>query len=143
LHEEVAMQAVEREIVVGGSVADAWRAVIESDWLGEEAHVEPVPGGEVAARGRSGFVEEADPPRRLCFWWRSGDADATRVEIELEELDEGTRVRVIESRPLQLLDAYGADLGALFGVQRPAAPEGMAVRAHSAEPSACGLAVLG
>jgi uncharacterized protein YndB with AHSA1/START domain len=127
LHKEDRMQAVEREIVVRGSVAEAWRAVVESDWLGEQARVDPTPGGEVSARGRSGFVEEADPPRRLCFWWSAEDEDATRVEIELEELDAGTRVRVVESRPLQLLDAYGPDLGAALGVRRPGAPEALAL----------------
>jgi uncharacterized protein YndB with AHSA1/START domain len=121
------METVEREVVVAGTAEDAWRAVVESDWLGEDARVDPTPGGEVEARDRSGFVEEADPPRRLSFWWRTGDEDATRVEIELEECDEGTLVRVVESRPLQLLDAYGPELELALGVRRPAAPEALAV----------------
>jgi uncharacterized protein YndB with AHSA1/START domain len=129
LHKEDAVEAVEREIVVAGSPEEAWRAVVELDWLGEEAQVEPVPGGQVSARDRTGFVEEVDPPRRLAFWWGAPDEDATRVEIELEGTDEGTRVRVVESRPLQLLDAYGADLGAVFGAAgpRPGMPEALAI----------------
>jgi uncharacterized protein YndB with AHSA1/START domain len=121
------MRAVEREIVVAATAEEAWRAVVESDWLGDGTRVDPTPGGEVSSRDRRGFVEEVDPPRRLCFWWRAGDEDATRVEIELDELDEGTRVRVVESRPLQLLDGYGPDLGAVLGARRPGAPEALAL----------------
>jgi uncharacterized protein YndB with AHSA1/START domain len=107
--EEARMDTIEREIVVGGTPEEAWRAVVESDWLGEDACVDPRPGGEVEGGGRRGFVEEADAPRRLTFWWRADDEDATRVEIDLEEQEDGTLVRVTESRPLALLDLYGAD----------------------------------
>jgi uncharacterized protein YndB with AHSA1/START domain len=107
---------VEREIVVPATPEDAWRAVIGSDWL---AQIDPVPGGEVEGDGGTGFVEEADAPRRLSFWWGE---DVTRVEIELEPVEDGTRVRVVESRPLAVLDAYGSDLGAAIGgVQGPQA----------------------
>jgi uncharacterized protein YndB with AHSA1/START domain len=134
------MNEVEREIVVPGTPEEAWRAVVESDWLGEEVRIEARPGGEVAAREpggeegcaghasgeeggvqRRGFVEEADPPHRLVFWWNAEDEDATRVEIDLEQVADGTRVRVVESRPLAVLDAYGSDLGAAIGVRGPQA----------------------
>jgi uncharacterized protein YndB with AHSA1/START domain len=121
------METVEREIVVGGDADETWRAVLESDWLGDDVRVDPRPGGEVQARERSGFVEEADAPRRLAFWWRAGDEDATRVEIELEEREEGTLVRVVESRPLQLLDAYGPELELALGVRQPGTPEMLAL----------------
>jgi len=107
---------VEREILVPATPEDTWRAIVESDWLG---HVDPRPGGPVEAGEREGFVEEADAPRRLTFWWRAQGEDATRVEIELEEAEEGTRVRVVEARPLAVLDVYGSDLGAAIG-----APQG-------------------
>ena len=116
MHEEV-----EREIVVPATPEEAWQAVIESDWLGEPAQIDPRPGGEVAGGGRQGFVEEADPPRRLSFWWRAEGGDATRVEVELEETGDGTRVRVLETRPLAVLDAYGSDLGAAIGARGPQA----------------------
>jgi uncharacterized protein YndB with AHSA1/START domain len=106
---------VERETVVGAPLEEAWRAVIESDWLGERSQLDPTPGGDVSGGGRSGFVEEVDAPRRLSFWWRADGEDATRVEVELEEAEDGTRVRVVESRPLAVLDAYGSDLGAAIG----------------------------
>ena len=65
---------------------------------------------------RDGFVEEAEAPRRLVFWWSAPGEDATRVEIDLDETDDGTRVRVTESRPLEILD--GRDLAVEFGLER-------------------------
>ena len=111
-------EEVEREIVVPAAPEDAWRAVTESGWLGR---IDPTPGGEVSGSGRSGFVDEADAPRRLSFWWSAEGEDATRVEIELEEQEAGTLVRVVESRPLAVLDAYGSDLGAAIGARGPSA----------------------
>jgi uncharacterized protein YndB with AHSA1/START domain len=110
------MDTIEREIVVGGTPEEAWRAVVESGWLGEDATVDPRPGGEVEGGERRGFVEEADAPRRLAFWWSADDEDATRVEIDLEEREDGTLVRVTESRPLALLDLYGPEV--VLGVRR-------------------------
>jgi uncharacterized protein YndB with AHSA1/START domain len=116
MHDEV-----ERETVVPGTPEEAWRAVIESGWLGEPAQLDPTPGGDVSGGGRTGFVEEVDAPRRLSFWWRAEGEDATRVEIELEEAEDGTRVRVVETRPLAVLDGYGSDLGAAIGAYGPQA----------------------
>ena len=122
MHDEV-----ERETVVAGTPEEAWRAVIESGWLGEAAQLDPTPGGDISAGERTGFVEDVDAPRRLSFWWAAEGEDATRVEVELEEAEGGTRVRVIETRPLAVLDAYGSDLGAAIG-----APSGPQMTAASA-----------
>ena len=122
MHDEV-----ERETMVPGTPEEAWQAVIESGWLGEAAQLDPTPGGDVTAGGRTGFVEEVDAPRRLSFWWAADGQDATRVEVELEETERGTRVRVVETRPLAVLDAYGSDLGAAIG-----APSGPQMTAASA-----------
>jgi uncharacterized protein YndB with AHSA1/START domain len=119
------MHEVEREMVVPGTPEEAWRAVVESDWLGEDVRIDPRRDGEVSVGDeggeRRGFVEEADPPSRLVFWWSEPGAEGSRVEIKLDEVDEGTRVRVVESRPLALLDAYGSDLGAAIGIRGPQA----------------------
>jgi uncharacterized protein YndB with AHSA1/START domain len=115
------MHEVERETVVPATPPEAWRAVTESSWLGEGVRIEPRPGGDVSGGGREGFVEEAEPPRRLVFWWRAAGGDATRVEIELRPAGDRTRVRVVESRPLAVLDAYGSDLGAAIGARGPTA----------------------
>jgi uncharacterized protein YndB with AHSA1/START domain len=131
------MHEVEREVLVPGTPEETWRAVVESDWLGEDVRIDPRPDGEVGVRDpageespsdpagqdrvRHGFVEEADPPHRLVFWWSEPGDEGSRVEITLEHEDEGTRVRVVESRPLAILDAYGTDLGTAIGIRGPQA----------------------
>jgi uncharacterized protein YndB with AHSA1/START domain len=114
---------VERELVLPASPEEVWESLAEPEWLGAGAHVELRPAGEVRAGSRTGFVEWADAPRGLAFWWSEEGEEATRVEIGLEEVEEGTRVSVIESRPLALLDAVGPDLHLHLGVQRRGTPE--------------------
>jgi uncharacterized protein YndB with AHSA1/START domain len=109
-----------REITLPATAEEVWRSLSEPTWLGEDASIDLRPNGEVRAGERTGFVEEADEPRRLVFWWSEPGADATRVELELAEEDEETRVRVVESHPLALLDLYGAQIvDALPGPQQP------------------------
>jgi uncharacterized protein YndB with AHSA1/START domain len=104
---------VERELTVPNGVEEVWRSLVEPGWLGENASIELHEAGEVRAGERRGFVEEADAPRRLVFWWSDPGEEATRVEIDLAESDDGTCVRVIESRPLAILD--GRDLAVELG----------------------------
>jgi uncharacterized protein YndB with AHSA1/START domain len=104
---------VERELTVPEEVDEVWRSLAEPDWLGENASIELREAGEVRVGERDGFVEEADAPRRLVFWWSAPGDDATRVEIDLDETEDGTCVRVIESRPLEILD--GRDLAVELG----------------------------
>jgi uncharacterized protein YndB with AHSA1/START domain len=106
---------VERELTVPEEAEEVWRTLAEPDWLGEDASIELREAGEVRAGEREGFVEEADAPRRLVFWWSAPDEEASRVEIDLEECEDGTCVHVIESRPLAILD--GRDLAVEFGGQ--------------------------
>ena len=103
-------KAVERELLVPEPPEEVWRSLAEPGWLGEDAVIELRPAGEVRAGERSGFVEEADAPRRLVFWWSEPGEEASRVELDLEEAEEGTRVRVTESRPLEILTVRGRDL---------------------------------
>jgi uncharacterized protein YndB with AHSA1/START domain len=104
---------VERELTVPEEAEEVWRSLAQPEWLGEDASIELREAGDVRAGERDGFVEEADAPRRLVFWWSAPDEDATRVEIDLHETEDGTRVRVTESRPLEILD--GRDLAVEFG----------------------------
>jgi uncharacterized protein YndB with AHSA1/START domain len=104
---------VERELTVPEEAEEVWRSLAQPEWLGEDASIELREAGDVRAGERDGFVEEADAPRRLVFWWSEPDEDATRVEIDLDETQDGTRVRVTESRPLEILD--GRDLAVEFG----------------------------
>jgi uncharacterized protein YndB with AHSA1/START domain len=115
---------VERELVVPDEPERVWESLAEPEWLGEDASIELEPAGEVRAGERSGFVEEAEAPRRLSFWWSTEGEESTRVELELLPDADGTRVRVVESRPLALLDAVGAELEHdLRSASRPGTPE--------------------
>jgi uncharacterized protein YndB with AHSA1/START domain len=121
------------ELTVPASAEDTWEALTEperlADWLAEDAELELRPGGELTVRvddeERSGFFEEVEPPRRLVFWWGPDGEEPTRVEIELEPVDDGTRVLVVESRPLRVLDARGIEVESWLGGGSPqmGAPE--------------------
>jgi uncharacterized protein YndB with AHSA1/START domain len=99
-----------REITLPATAEEVWRSLEEPAWLGEDARIELHPDGEVCAGERTGFVEEVEEERRLVFWWAPPNEDSTRVEIELDEDDGVTHVRVVESRPLAMLDLYGAEI---------------------------------
>ena len=113
-------QTVERELTVPDEPEEVWRSLAEPEWLGEDATIDLREAGEVRAGDRDGFVEQADKPRRLVFWWSAPGDEATRVEIELDQTDDGTRVRVAESRPLAILD--GRDLAIEFGTSGGTGP---------------------
>ena len=104
---------VERELTVAEDAEDVWRSLAEPGWLGEDATIELREAGDVRAGEKTGFVEEADAPRRLVFWWSDPGEEATRVEIDLDEDEGGTHIRVTESRPLAILD--GRDLAIELG----------------------------
>src|SRR5262245_9829594 len=97
-------ELVERELTVPEEIEEVWRSLAEPEWLGEDASIERAEAGTVRAGDRTGFVEEVDAPRRLVFWWSEPDEEASRVELDLDETDIGTRIRVTESRPLAILD---------------------------------------
>ena len=104
-------KAVERELVVPETPEEVWHSLAEPAWLGKDASIELEPAGEVRAGERSGFVEEADEPHRLVFWWSApDDEESSRVELDLDEVEGGTRVRVTESRPLEILTLRARDL---------------------------------
>jgi uncharacterized protein YndB with AHSA1/START domain len=116
--QETSERSVEREIHVPATREETWQALTDPerlrDWLAEEAELDLRPGGDLVVRTdgetREGFFEEVSEPERLVFWWAERDAELSRVEVELEEIDEGTRVRVVEARPLVSLEAVGAGI---------------------------------
>jgi len=130
------METVAREVTVPAPPDEVWPAVTESDelssWFGARVELEPEPGGRGVFRWPDGVerhavVEAVDPERRLAFRWlpfqRTADGDvvavpATRVEILLDPVPDGTRVRVIE----QAVFSHGTSL-----------------RARSAEPMLAGV----
>jgi uncharacterized protein YndB with AHSA1/START domain len=100
-----------------------WRALTDpewlSQWLADSVEIDLVPGGEarfvVEGQTRSGWVEEVCPPTddgigHISFWWQGDEEAASRVCLEIEPGAEGTRLRVTEARPLEILDLVGIPL---------------------------------
>lgn len=107
---------IERELELDAPVDEVWDAITGDGWLADEVQLDLSPGGEAAFSSedgtRSGWVEEVLAPSRLTFWWSAGDQPASRVELTLvPDEDGGTRLRVVESRPLEVLDLVGIPLG--------------------------------
>ena len=114
------MDAVEREVTVTATPGEVWPAVTQSDevsaWFGADAQLEVRPGGRGVFRWRDGterhvVVEDVEPPRRLSFRWLPFQRTAageivtlpsTRVEIILDAVPGGTRVRVVEQPAFSL-----------------------------------------
>jgi uncharacterized protein YndB with AHSA1/START domain len=98
---------VERCVEVDAAASEVWEAVVDpdvlSEWLNAEVDMDVQPGGAarfVTPDGRRlGLVEEVVPERRLVFsWWPTpGFGRTSRVEIELDEVEDGTVVRVVET----------------------------------------------
>jgi uncharacterized protein YndB with AHSA1/START domain len=93
---------VTREIELPAPPAEVWEALTDprrlEEWFATEVELDPAPGGHGLFRWADGeerhaIVEEVDPERRFTFAWD----DEGRVEIELEEVDGGTRVLVTET----------------------------------------------
>ncbi|HXO07054.1 MAG TPA: SRPBCC domain-containing protein [Solirubrobacteraceae bacterium] len=119
---------IERELSLPASVADVWRAITDpqwlSGWLADDVELELLPGGEasftIGDEVRTGWVEEVSAPAAdrdggtgcLAFWWARDDEPASRVELVITETsDARTRLRVVETRPLEILDLVGVPLG--------------------------------
>jgi uncharacterized protein YndB with AHSA1/START domain len=124
---------IERRIELPTSLELAWQAVTDPDWLAlwlaDEIHLDPRPGGEarfqIGSETRTGWIEELCPPDdrsagRMAFWWAVDEEPASRVELTLTEIEsDRTLLRVVESRPLDVLDLVGTPLpghrGATYG----------------------------
>ncbi len=132
------MDEIRREVVLGAVREEVWSALTDperlGEWLGEALAIELRPGGELVLRlpdgqERRGFVEEVDPPAVLVLWWRpvgedGSEGELTRVEFRLAPGEDGTRLRVVETRPLARLDARGIELPARRGASGGAADRG-------------------
>jgi uncharacterized protein YndB with AHSA1/START domain len=93
------MRRVEREITVAAALEDVWRVLsddaLRRDWL--ECDVEP---------------EEVDEGRRLAYRWERDGLGESHVELTVEAVSGGTRVRVVETAALPVGD-WGTRLSAL------------------------------
>ncbi len=105
---------IERELWLPASADDVWNTITGDGWLADEVEFELQPGGEASFRSadtvKTGWVEEVREPERLAFWWAEDGDPATRVELTLTEHEDAVRLRVIETRPLDLLDLVGTPL---------------------------------
>jgi uncharacterized protein YndB with AHSA1/START domain len=135
------MDEVTREVTLGAVRDEVWAALTDPErlreWLGELLAVELRPGGELVLRlpdgeERHGFVEAVDPPSSLVLWWRpvsddGEEGELTRVEFRLEGTEDGTRLRVLETRPMAVLDVRGIELPAAPQRRRADGPAGLAL----------------
>src|SRR3954463_3505844 len=95
---------VEREIVVPEGPDEVWESLTDpaqlEKWFATEVELDARPGGEGVFRWGDGderraVVREAEPGERLVLDWDDDGA----VVLELEEVDGGTRVHVVETAP--------------------------------------------
>jgi uncharacterized protein YndB with AHSA1/START domain len=112
-------EKIEREMAVEAPVKQVWDAVTGDGWLADEVVLDLQPGGDAWFRSsdwsKTGWVEDVLIGERLAFWW-AGDGDpATRVELTLTEDGEQTLLRVVETRPLELLDLVATPLPGVDG----------------------------
>jgi len=120
-------ELIERELELPYHPKELWQALTQQEWLeswlADVVDLDLRPGGDarfvVAGETREGWVEEVCPPEsgdrdggtgRLSFWWQTEDASASRVSIELIPTAGGTLIRVVEARPLDVLDLVGLPL---------------------------------
>jgi len=105
------MSAVRRAITLPVDRERAWRAVTEEldAWLADEVDLDPREGGAVTVRWndgreRTGVVEDVAEERRLSFRWSEDGSEESLVELTLDDVEEGTRVTVLEAPVRALVD---------------------------------------
>jgi uncharacterized protein YndB with AHSA1/START domain len=106
---------IERELLLPAPPQQVWDLVTAPGFLAEDVELDLEPGGDarfVDGDGdRTGWIEECVEAERLVFWWSADGEPASRVELTLEpEADGYTRLRVLEARPLEVLDITGIPL---------------------------------
>jgi uncharacterized protein YndB with AHSA1/START domain len=110
---------IERALLVEAPAETVWDAVTGDGWLADEVMLDLRPGGDAQFRSgdqlKEGWVEDVLAPQRLIFWWSAEGEVATRVELRLEPEEDRTLLRVVETRPLELLDLVGTPLRRLSG----------------------------
>jgi uncharacterized protein YndB with AHSA1/START domain len=92
---------VERDVVFPASPKEVWEALTEperlEEWFATEVELDARPGGEGVFRWGDGderhaVVREIVEEERLVLDWGEG-----QVVVELEEVEGGTRVHVVET----------------------------------------------
>lgn len=115
-----ATERIDRDLVLPAPPEEVWAVITTDGWLAERVSLELTPGGDAlftdGASVRTGWVEEACPPSAgedgaLVYWWGAEGEPATRVSLTLERDGRDlTRLRVTETRPLEVLHLVGVAL---------------------------------
>jgi len=103
----VTVESYRQSILIHARQDDVFRYFTEPDaiiaWMGDEAFLDPRPGGQFLLRFEGRYVEgrylEIDAPNRLVIGWgRRGSPGFppgfSRLEINLTSEDAGTRVEI-------------------------------------------------
>lgn len=105
------MEKVERTVILDAEPAEVWAALTDphqlSSWFGALVDLDVRPGGTGRFVTDDGEVRDAvvvavDAPRHVTFqWWpvsgvRLGGPSTTRVSFDLEAVESGTRLTVVE-----------------------------------------------
>jgi uncharacterized protein YndB with AHSA1/START domain len=111
---------IERELTLPATPEEVWAAVTTNGWLADEVDLTLEPGGDARFSCddsvKTGWVEDVREAERLAFWWAADGEPATRVELTLEPYgDDATTLRVVETRPLDVLDLVGLPLHGIGG----------------------------
>ena len=97
---------VERTVILSADPGSVWERLTDEnlvgDWIEGDVSIDARPGGAITMTPEDGApvwgtVEEVVPGRRLQWSWRTDDGLPTQVEIELEEVEEGTTLTVRET----------------------------------------------
>jgi uncharacterized protein YndB with AHSA1/START domain len=113
---------IERVVEIAQPPAKVWAAITTAEglgtWFGNEATIDLRPGGTARVTWSDGptvelRVERVEEPTVFAFTWPvfgmpADDSRRTYVEFTLEEVESGTRLKVVESGFAQLPeDGYG------------------------------------
>lgn len=91
---------IERSVDVPADPDEVWERIVDGDlaeeWMG--VRVEPRRGGSVTVPERDviGTVEEVRAGESITWSWRETDGDPSQVTIEIEPIEEGSRVTITE-----------------------------------------------
>jgi uncharacterized protein YndB with AHSA1/START domain len=114
-------EMIERELWLPATPEAVWEAITGDGWLADRVVLDLRPGGDARFESRdgvrTGWVEDVSAPERLAFWWALDDEPASRVELRVDAVDGQTRLRVCETRPLEVLDLVGVPLPGAGGVR--------------------------
>ena len=110
---------VERELWLPAPPEEVWDAVTGDGWLADEVELDARPGGDAWFRsggrgqdrlGRGGSAPPRASPAGVLVGGRRRARDARRADARAPSGDERTRLRVVETRPLDALDLVATPL---------------------------------